>query len=174
MKKRAFTLIELIAVMAIIMTLAGMVMVVSRAALDKAKKSKAESMISALSVAISMYYADCGTYPWTTALNGFGDPNIGNVSAELLDQLNNPAKGNPLDAMYTPGWKGPYIELNSGDLGDPIGGVQTKRDIHDPWRSNYFYQSRISTAMTLDHPNSFDIRSAGPDKNFNTPDDIKN
>lgn len=60
---QVFTLIEFLAVIVIILVIAGMFMGVSGPASQSAKKRKAKVVISALEVAICMYHADTGTYP---------------------------------------------------------------------------------------------------------------
>ena len=55
-------------------------------------------------------------------------------------------------SSYT-NWKGPYLKEVSAD----------------PWGNNYVYQ-----APGLQHTNSFDLVSWGPDGKFNTADDLIN
>lgn len=165
MKKKGFTLVEIISVMVIIMTLAGMVLVVSKGALNKAKKSKAEAMISALSVAISMYDADCGRYP--NAQN-FTKKDEDDVSLITLANENLRFALIETSSMILPAnegtnWKGPYIEFKAKDLAE-TGGTGYS-EIVDPWGHPYAYLSTRNNpgGSFLHNTNSFDLWSAGLD-----------
>jgi type II secretory pathway pseudopilin PulG len=75
----AFTLIELIVVIAIIIVLAGLVLATSGYVAKKGQRSRAEAEIAALSAALESYKADNGIYPSaadTDALkaNSMSDP----------------------------------------------------------------------------------------------------
>jgi prepilin-type N-terminal cleavage/methylation domain-containing protein len=63
---RAFTLIELLTVMAVIVVLAGLTLMGAGYANKKAATSRAEAEIQALSAALESYKADQGTYPIPT------------------------------------------------------------------------------------------------------------
>ncbi len=63
MKKRAFTIIELLVVMAIIIVLAGLVIATSGYVQEKGKRSRTEAEIAAMSAALESYRADNGIYP---------------------------------------------------------------------------------------------------------------
>ncbi len=62
-RNRAFTLIELLTVMAVILILAGIVIGTSRYAGTKAARSRAEGEIAALAAACENYKLDNGDYP---------------------------------------------------------------------------------------------------------------
>ena len=64
MKTRAaFTLIELLIVMAIIIVLAGLILATSGYVQTKGKRSRTEAEIAAMSAALESYKADNGVYP---------------------------------------------------------------------------------------------------------------
>jgi type II secretory pathway pseudopilin PulG len=65
----AFTLIELIIAITIIIILAGLVLGTSGYVQKKGKRSRAEAEIAALSAALESYKADNGTYPANAATN---------------------------------------------------------------------------------------------------------
>ena len=140
---RGFTLIEILAVMVIIMIIAGLFVGVSGPASQSAKKRKAEVMISALEVAIGMYKADTGAYP----------PNTGNTW--IIDDL----KDNSTSVV---GWGGPYMEFKREDY---QGKNPASKIIVDPWGQPYNYDPKTITPPH-DPPhntNSFDLWSDGPD-----------
>jgi type II secretory pathway pseudopilin PulG len=86
----AFTIVELLIVMAIILVLAGLILATSSYVQKKGQRSRAEAEIAAISAALENYKADNGIYPSTTtetdALkpNAMGDPtNVKYKSASL-------------------------------------------------------------------------------------------
>jgi prepilin-type N-terminal cleavage/methylation domain-containing protein len=75
----AFTLIELLIVMAIILVLAGLILATSNYVQKKGYRSRAEAEIAAISAALENYKADNGVYPSATDTNTLkpntmGDP----------------------------------------------------------------------------------------------------
>ena len=144
---QAFTLIELLTVMAIIMIIAGMVVGVSTTARESARKRKSEVMIAALEIGISMYHADTGNYP--TGDDGTGCYFLYDLltNAEYGDGLS--GGGNPADIA---GWRGPYMEFKTKDLNN------VADEIIDPWGNVYNYDA---TNPITHNTNSFDLWSIG-------------
>ena len=60
---RAFTVIEILVVMTIILVLAGLVLATSSYVHNKGARSRAEAEIAAMSAALENYKADNGVYP---------------------------------------------------------------------------------------------------------------
>ena len=60
---RAFTLVELLVVVAIIMLLAGIVLTAAKGAVTMANKRKAQTEVREIAKAITAYYAEYGKYP---------------------------------------------------------------------------------------------------------------
>jgi prepilin-type N-terminal cleavage/methylation domain-containing protein len=65
--RHAFTIIELLIVIAIILVLAGLILATSGYVQTKGKRSRAEAEIAAISAALENYKADNGIYPRSTA-----------------------------------------------------------------------------------------------------------
>src|SRR6266550_3020777 len=95
---KAFTLIELVLVVGIIIVLAGLVLSTVGYARKKGARARAETEIAALSAACENYKADNGIYPYNDVTNGLdprtrGDPNdtsdptYSNASVWLYVQL---------------------------------------------------------------------------------------
>ena len=106
---QAFTMIELLAVLAIIGILASIISRGGVSIRQQAYRKQAAATISALEVSIEMYESDVGTYP--------------------TDDL-----GLDCDAMYNDlitGGHGPYIELND----DQVSAGQ----VIDPWGNAFRY-----------------------------------
>jgi len=66
----AFTIIELLIVMSIIIVLAGLVLATSGYVQKKGARSRAEAEIAAMSAALESYKADNGIYPRNSATDG--------------------------------------------------------------------------------------------------------
>ena len=159
---QAFTLVELLAVMVIILIIAGMFVGVSGPASKSAKKRKAEVMISALEVAISMYKADTGAYPLSDTTDDAG------TTSKLNDYLSTGGVNIPVTPAI--GWSGPYMQFKEGDIST------TNWTIVDPWGNSYMYDP-VTTTHAPDHnTKSFDLWSKGPNgtDNLGTIDKINN
>ena len=63
MTRRAFTILELLIVMAIIIVLGGLILATANYVQKKGKRSRAEAEIAAISAALENYKADNGVYP---------------------------------------------------------------------------------------------------------------
>lgn len=187
----AFTLIELMAVITIIVILAGLVVGGMGFVTERQDKEKAKVQIALLSKAIEEYKLDMGKYP------GSADNTdaAGLISAELYDRLffqgyeyaQNPDRADtPADPKAT--------KIYLADL-DPVSTKQgwvtntatagskptAGRVINDPWGKSYRYRKGTS-AMNPD----FDLWSEGKDgktkigvsgadlKHDDMRDDIKN
>jgi prepilin-type N-terminal cleavage/methylation domain-containing protein len=164
----AFTLVELITVIAIIALLAGLVVAGTGFAKERQASEKAKVQIALLSKAIEEFKADMGFYP--------GDldntPVDGNVSKELYqalfkdgyDYTNTSSPSSTWDKatrIYLPeldprnnklGW---VTRTTSDTPGDNL-------DILDPWGSGYRYR-KGSDAQNPD----FDVWSMGKDGKTN-------
>jgi type II secretory pathway pseudopilin PulG len=94
----AFTLIELLIVMAIIIVLAGLILGTANYVQKKGYRSRAEAEIAAISAALENYKADNGVYPLTAASNS-------------LDPIST--------ADYKPASRSLYTALTGDDDDDP-------------------------------------------------------
>ena len=100
----AFTIVELLIVIAIILVLAGLILATSGYVQTKGKRSRAEAEIAAISAALENYKADNGIYPIDTA----------NGTTNTLDAR---TMFNPTAAQYAAASVFLYKELS----GDPTG-----------------------------------------------------
>src|SRR3954469_25726560 len=69
--REAFTVVELLVVMAIILVLAGLVLGTTGYVHNKAARSRAEAEIAAMSAALENYKADNGIYPSDSVTSAF-------------------------------------------------------------------------------------------------------
>lgn len=139
---QAFTVIELATVLVIILIISGLIVGASGKIRETALKTKTESMIAALEVAISMYHADTGEYP-------DDDGSDGSDNSALVAAL----KVDPGDVT---GWQGPYMEFKIEDLDDSGG----SDEVMDPWGEPYRYK----LAPVWGNTNSYNLWSTGIDR----------
>jgi type II secretion system protein G len=135
---RAFTLIELLIVIAIISILLTTVLSASRGVQEKGRRSRAEAEIAAVGAALESYKADNGDYPINTNSN----------SATLVSSL-----------MPTNGSK-VYFEFKQ-KYTNPLGWV-------DPWLNNYQYNYTTNGSTNNGVNNFDLWSTAGGSTNTNT------
>lgn len=98
MRKRAFTLIEIIVVIAVIGILAAMIVPNAFRVIEKSKIARAVEDMRTIRTGAMGYYADTGTFP----LLNIGDARRASGMGFISDDDGN---GNPVW-----GWDGPYID----------------------------------------------------------------
>lgn len=145
----AFTIIELLIVMAIILVLAGLILATSGYVQKRGYRSRAEAEIAAISAALENYKADNGIYPSeassteTLAANvdpGGGNPNtFVNSSKYLYKALSGDSDGNPttLTATDTKNYFGAALKPNMLSPNPP--GAETF--LRDPFGYSYGYST---------------------------------
>jgi general secretion pathway protein G len=192
--KAAFTLIELMAVITIIVILAGLVVGGMGFVTERQAKEKAKVQIALLSKAIEEYKLDMGKYPGSAN----DTPAAGTISAELYDRLffqgvefgdDSARTDTPADPKATKIYladldprstKQGWVPLPTGFKQDSPKPPATQK-ILDPWGKEYYYR-KGTNAVNPD----FDLWTAGKDgktktattasdmNNADMKDDIKN
>ena len=182
--RAAFTLIELLAVITIIVILAGLVVTGMGFVNERQAKEKARVQIALISKALEEYKLDTGNYPATAdAATGVGQ------SAELFKALyfdsDGDGAGNTDQKVYIA-----EFDPVTNKQGWTSGTASVTTKIIDPWGNEYRYRSAFaaSAANAAPAPNpstqnpDFDLWSSGKDGR-STPatatdktnnDDIKN
>ena len=172
----AFTLIELMAVITIIVILAGLVIGSMSYVQDKQARSKARVQIELLSKGLEDYKLENGAYPTTvsTTTGLSGSANIPVKSAAGVDTT-------LYNLLYLDGVTN-KTTIYVAEL-DPLGKqgwtTTTNTAIVDPWSLPYRYRSGLlssGTASTSTQNPDFDLWSSGKDglTNPGTPADTKN
>jgi type II secretory pathway pseudopilin PulG len=161
----AFTLIELIVVVGIIIVLAGLVLSTVGYARKKSARARAETEIAAMSAACENYKADNGVYPSNANTNGLDarmmgnptgttDPTYSNTSVYLYITLSGDTNAN-----RNPTGKS-YMSFKPNMLLPP-GGSGNVTAIADPFGNSYGYSTiRAATQDTTKGYNpTFDLWS---------------
>jgi len=171
----AFTLIELITVIAIILILAGLVVSGSGFVRDRQANEKARVQIALISKALEDYKLDMGFYPYTVdSADGSGQSKI-LFNALYFDALSDTTKKLYLAELD------PAVGKQKWTLG--TASITTK--IVDPWGVEYRYRTAIKSDGASNNSTQnpdFDLWSSGKDKltkpatpsDTTNRDDIKN
>ena len=133
-KSAAFTLVELLAVISIIVILASLSFPAINGALDSAKKTQAKSNAVQIAAAVSAYEMEYGKLPPLTAGSSSSD-STGDVGSFLTAILGG-ASGNTNNSRTIP-----FLEMSSYKKSK--GGTNSSGAYLDPWGSAY--------KITLDH-----------------------
>ena len=160
MKKTAFTLVELLVVVSIIIILIGLTSSGVLVAIKKAKQSRAKTEIMNILTAVKLYHSEVGFLP-------------GQISEKYL--------GKQLSKEDTYGITGdtilrfgPYYEFKDSNCT----GTTPNRNLVDPWDKNYIYvkagdEDKATASCKTTVGNGFSVvYSLGQDGVDNTPDDI--
>jgi prepilin-type N-terminal cleavage/methylation domain-containing protein len=158
----AFTLVELLVVMAIIAILAGLVLAASRYVQDKGRRARAETEIVAISAALQNYKADNGIYPSDPARTELLDPNVfpppADASLYLYETLSGDSNHDRI-AETTP-----YFSFKPNQL-SPADQTQHVTFIRDPFGNSYGYSTAkaANPAGSIGYNPTFDLWSTAND-----------
>lgn len=154
----AFTLIELLIVIAIIAVLAGFIVATAGYVQKKGKRSRAEAEIAAMSAALENYRADNGAYPSDALTNGFdvaaaSIASYAGPSLKLYDYLSGDTDHDRIPEAKS------YFPFKPNQL-SPIEQTQPVTSIHDPFGNPYGYSTRKASNPSLNgHNPTFDLWS---------------
>lgn len=157
----AFTIVELLIVLVIILVLAGLILATSGYVQTKSKRARAEAEIAALSTALENYRADNGIYPTDTA----------NGTTNTLDAR---TMSNPTAPQYADASVFLYKELS----GDPIGNRVPTGKSYFPFKPNMLLPKDHTKAVTaIADPFGYSYgystaNQANPSKGFNPTFDL--
>lgn len=153
MKKRGFTLIEMMVVISIIMILSGMTLYGIQIAMDSAKRGDTRALCMQVRDAVSMYFTDCKVYPTHNTLSA--------VPGQWIYELQRMGKKPP----YLLGLDDEKITLSgtSGEIFDHYGSPLHFQVVGAAGSLQDYY--RVSNTLK-----TFYVWSRGPDQvdNFST------
>lgn len=172
---QAFTIIEMLIVITVIVILASILLPTLNTAQKKAKIAKTQALVDSITSAFKQYRTDFGTYPPDTS---GAIPGVGTASrAEILYYFSAAqfVAGSSNSAFIS---AGPFMEFRTKDLKTTghTANMDGDADSTDP-----VYEVVDAWGNTLDYDepgtkniNSFDIHSKGPDGVDGNTDDITN
>jgi len=145
----AFTLIELLIVMAIIIVLAGLILATANYVQKKGYRSRAEAEIAAISAALENYKADNGAYPTTNetnalAPNKMGDPTAASYQSASL-ALYKLISGDADNSADRSAESKSYFAFKPNQL-SPTDQAQKVIFIRDPFGNSYGYSTIKASA----------------------------
>jgi type II secretory pathway pseudopilin PulG len=140
-QKSAFTIIELLVVMAVIIILAGLILSTIGYVQNKGARSRAEAEIAAISAVLESYKADNGIYPTDATKTETLDPaasinlaNYAQASLYLYEQLSGDPTVNRQATAKT------YFTFKPSQL-SPSDQTQNVTAIRDPFGNSYGYST---------------------------------
>jgi prepilin-type N-terminal cleavage/methylation domain-containing protein len=155
----AFTLVELLVVMVIILILAGLILATSSYVQKKGQRSRAEAEIAAMSAALENYKADNGVYPRdavTDTLNA-RSPNTSDYPPASLYLYNQLAGATNGSRTSTAGAK-TYFPFKPTQL-FPLDQSQNVSFIRDPFGNSYGYSTAYQASSANGYNPTFDLWS---------------
>ncbi len=165
--RRGFTLVEILIVIAIIATLAAMILGGVAIVRKNTYRAIASSDVNNLMTQVKRYYQDTGKYPGTEYADG--DNAFPALFEALFDERPPRGKGGPSAPymeyrqkdVFVEGDDGTFRQADRDELFDP----KVKKYMIDPYGEPYVYRENKSRARTpyMKSPQSVDIYSVGPD-----------
>jgi len=181
---QGFTLVEMMAVAVVIAVLMGLLIGISHYVNLRCNILRTKSEMAALGTAIEMFRADYGRYP-TSSLVRFDGTNAGYIFAQVtnaallytqltgIDCLTGAKIGKQYFRATPKMWTNVYVWV----VGYSGGASNFNNMISyfiDPWGKPYDYYRTYPTTTAQVNQATFDLISAGPDRRFNSSDDIVN
>jgi prepilin-type N-terminal cleavage/methylation domain-containing protein len=154
----AFTIVELLIVIAIILVLAGLILATSEYVQAKGKCSRAEAEIAALSAALENYKADNGIYPRDSVTDNLdpmtaGLSNYEPASLKLYEYLSGDSDDNRTAETKV------YFAFKPNQL-SPADQAQPVKALRDPFGNPYGYSTMKASDLSKNGYNStFDLWS---------------
>jgi prepilin-type N-terminal cleavage/methylation domain-containing protein len=187
----AFTLIELIVVVGIILVLSGLVLSTAGYARKKGARARAETEIAAMSAACENYKADNGVYPRNSDTDNLNVQTSGNPSSYqaasqyLYGELSGDRNFNYVIDVSEQGNRSYFVfrskppptdgTSNSGMLSiTRTGTTYTVNYILDPFGNSYGYSTRMAATGSGGYNPTFDLWSTAGDTSGNQNLWIKN
>ncbi|HST29893.1 MAG TPA: prepilin-type N-terminal cleavage/methylation domain-containing protein [Chthoniobacterales bacterium] len=160
--RRAFTLLELIVVIAIIVVLAGLLFPAVQSILDRAKKVQAKNDLTQIVTAVTAFYTEYGKYPLTPTTPADTNYGISTTNDKLFNELRN--SGAMTDNTRGIVFMSPPNVRNSTNPRSGVAGTGSNAGQYfDPWGTPYFVRIDTDYDNQVDNPYNANT-GAGPDK----------
>jgi type II secretory pathway pseudopilin PulG len=159
--KGAFTIIELLVVISIIIILAGLILSTGGYVQKKGARSRAEAEIAAISAALENYKADNGIYPsdaTKTDVDPTASPTPAAASLYLYEQLSGDADNDPSRVAEMKS----YFPFKPNQL-SPTDQSKPVQFICDPFGNIYGYSTAKALGKTYGYNPTFDLWSITDD-----------
>lgn len=173
---RAFTLLELLMVTALIAVLASITLVVGRSVSERSKVAQARAEMAVLAAALEQYKQHYGDYPWTPATppEGMASPPW-DGGAVLFNALcgNLGPNGTVLSQkgrVFVDVARFTVDRIEAADLPDPDDPSPRMNWFNDPWGQWYYYHYKKSPSDADWKSKGFLLYSHGPDGLCNVGD----
>ena len=164
--RRAFTLIELLIVISIIIILAGLILSTVGYVQKKGARSRAEAEIAAMSAALESYKADNGIYPRDTIKTDQVDPAISPIPITATQFLYEQLSGNSATNLQPISGAKSYFAFKPQMLfgtKDSNGNLTSVSYIRDPFGNSYGYSTLKASGGTGGYNPTFDLWSIADD-----------
>jgi len=161
----AFTLIEMMVVITIIIILAGLVVGGMEYANQRSASEKAKTQIALLSKGIEEYKLDMGAYPATGNITGSLTTSAGSSTSAIIFNALYFAPLSANQRIYLP-----ELDPATSKQGWTTGTASATTTITDPWGNQYCYRSAISATGATNNSTvnpDFDLWSMGKDGKSN-------
>ncbi|HEY1770970.1 MAG TPA: prepilin-type N-terminal cleavage/methylation domain-containing protein [Chthoniobacterales bacterium] len=166
MSRRAFTIVEVLVVMTIILVLAGLILATSSYVHNKGARSRTEAEIAAMSAALENYKADNGIYANSPDTNGLSPQTIdfngyAKATLYLYEQLSaaNPDGSSNSGAKSYFSFKPQMLQRN--DMSQPVSPANQVTNLRDPFGNSYGYSTTEQAGNTNGYNPTFDLWSTG-------------
>ena len=158
---RAFTIIELLVVISIIITLAALILGTVGYVQKKGARSRAEAEIAALSAALESYKADTGAYPTDSNATEQVDPGASPVPNKASLYLYEELSGDSGATLQVTGNKTYFTFKPQMLFGskDGNGNLTSVTYIRDPFGNPYGYSTMKAKGGTAGYNPTFDLWS---------------
>jgi type II secretory pathway pseudopilin PulG len=157
----AFTITELLIVIAIIIVLAGLILSTVGYVQKKGARSRAETEIAAMSAALESYKADNGIYPTDSTKTEQVDPAVSPTPAAASLYLYEQLSGDTNDDRAAEGES--YFTFKPGMLLPAPPSTNPVTAMRDPFGNPYGYSTARAAGQAYGYNPTFDLWSTGGD-----------
>ncbi len=156
-QKNAFTMVELMIVIAIMSVLAGLLLPALNRAWGRANIAKCSTTIGSLQTALAMYSLDYGLYPPSS--DAEGSQHNGNSADADHFAPGTDEPENFVNALTATSLGGPYMEFKGKDLDESVSGLPV---LLDPWGQAYIYTARRRSTTESPAANNLVVDTQAP------------